>query len=103
MLERQICDLNHKSIRRQSIGLDDNGTTLLFRRVEQWTELVERHLLIAEIDGGRRSAGDADHLRIDLRTKGKTRQRHGDGNSRLKDEIRAEDQKENQEEGHVQQ
>ena len=101
MFERKVRDFDDKGIRRQAIGLDDNRARFFFRLIQQRAQLFERDFLVAKINRGSSPTGDADDLRIDLRTEGETGERHRDGDARLQDEVRTEQQKKDQQEGDV--
>ena len=97
----KIRDLDDEGIRRQAIGLDDYRARFFFRLIQQRAQLFERDFLISKINRGRGAASDADDLRIDLRTEGEARERHRHRNPRLQDKVRAEQQKEDQQKGDV--
>ncbi len=62
-----------------------------------------RDSLIPEINGRDCAAGNADDLLVSLRSKRKTRERQRNGNARLQNKIRTEQQKKNQKESNVDQ
>lgn len=69
MFESQIGDLDDERVGSQAIGLDNDRPAIFFRGIEQRSELFEDNFLIAKINRRRRTARDADNLRINLGTK----------------------------------
>ena len=102
MFEGRVRDLDHERIGRETISLDDDRSPFFFRLVEERPELFERNFLVAEINRGDRPACDADDLRIDLGTEGEARQRHRHRDARLQDEVRAKEEKKDQQKNDVQ-
>ena len=78
------------------------GRPSFFAASSNGPKLFERDFLIAKINRGRGAAGDADDLRINLRAEGEAGQRHRNRDARLEDEVRAEQQKEDQQKDHIQ-
>ena len=71
------------------------------RDVQQSSELLQGNFLVAKINRRNSAPGDADDFLTLLRAKQKRRWRRGNGNSRLQDKVRAEEEKEDQEKDNI--
>src|SRR4029453_567783 len=103
MFQHSVCHLHNCFVGGQTVRFDDNGLALAPGRVEQRPKLRARDSLIPEINCRGCATGNADDLLVNLRSKRKTRERHRNGNARLQNKIRAEQQKKNQKESNVDQ
>src|SRR5260370_38279565 len=70
-------------------------------RIEQRPEPLERDLLVPKINRRHRAAGDANDLLVLLRAEQEWRGRRRDRDPRLQNEIRAQEQKEDEEKHHI--
>src|SRR4051812_45479416 len=103
MLQRGIRYRHHCLIGSQAVRLDDDAASFTLGGIEEWPELIERDLLFPEVNGRYRAAGDADDLLIELRRELEFRERERDGNSGLEDEVRAKEEKKDEQENNVDQ
>ena len=101
MFKRKVGDLNHERIRREPVGFDNDRPGFFFCLVEERPQLFDGDFSVPEINRGRGAASDADNLGIDLGTEGEVGERNGNRDAWLKNEVRAEKQKEDQEKGDV--
>ena len=103
MFERGVCHRGHELVWRISICLDDDGMIVALRDVQKSSELLQGNFLVAKINRRNFAPGDADDFLTLLRAKQKGRRRSGNGNSWLQDKVRAQEEKENQQENNVDQ
>ena len=103
MFERSVGDSDDQLIGRLAIGFNNDGAVLALGRVQQWPDSVERNFLIAKINRRDRAASDANDLLILLRAEKERRRRRRNGDARLENEIRAEEQEKNEQKHDVDQ
>ena len=101
MFERGIGYRDNHFIRGKSVRLYYNRAILTLGRIEQGTELFQGDLLVAKVNRRGGSARYADDLLIQLRTERETRERQRKRNTGLKDEIRTQEQKKQEQENNV--
>lgn len=101
MFERRVCHFDNQLVGRKSVRLDDDRLSFALGQVQHGTQLFQRDLLIPEINRRRRAARDADDSLIDLRAERKARERHRNGNARLQNKMRAEQEKKEEQKDYV--
>ena len=97
MLESGVCHLHDFIVGSQAVSFNDDRPSFAFGCIQQRSELFERNFLVSEINRRSCAADDTDDLLIRLRAKREARKWERNGNTRLQNKIRTEQQKENQE------
>src|SRR6266705_3598590 len=96
MFQSGVRHLHNQFIRRETVCANNERVALSSCCVKQGTKLFECDLLLAEVNRRRGAAGDADDLLVKLRAERKAVKWHRNGDARLQNKIRAEQQKEHE-------
>jgi len=92
VFKRGIGHCHNQFIRRLAVRLNYNGAIFAFGFIEQRAKSLELSFLIAKINPRDSAAGDADDLRISLGAEQERRGWRRNGDPRLEDKVRTQQQ-----------